>query len=72
MSDLKTETRAVLAGAYKASNPKGLLTHSAKVDASGDVVSVACKRVQIESLADAFAQDTTLAPTCPRCAKETR
>jgi hypothetical protein len=68
-NEMKTETRAVLAGAYKASNPRSLLTHTAVIDEAGNVVSVACGRVKLDSLADTYAQDISLPPTCLRCAR---
>ena len=64
---MKLETRAVLAGAYKATNPKSCLTHSVLVDESGNEQQVLCKGPKLEHIADPYAGPTDEPPTCPRC-----
>lgn len=66
------ETREVLATAYKAraiSRMRPMLSHAVEVDADRHAIRVLCGRVNLESIADRYAQDTTLPPTCRRCAK---
>ena len=66
------ETRAVLAAAY----PRYLLrkfkapflTHAVSIDEEGTEFQVLCGRVEINSIADAGAADTTKPPTCKVCA----
>ena len=63
------ETRAVLAGAYVSAMT--MLTHAVTVDADGRDASVLCKRVKLDSLADAYALTTEgrqAEPTCQVCA----
>lgn len=61
------ETREVLADAYRGRS-RTLLSHAVELTAAGDVVRVLCGRVALDSVADHYAQDTTLPPTCRRCA----
>lgn len=61
-----TETRGVLAGAYKGGR-RALLTHLVAVDASGFEVRVFCRGVRLDSVADHYdGSDETRAarPTC--------
>lgn len=60
------QTRAVLAGAYRA-RIAVTLTHAAELDAAGDPVRVLCGRVDPESLADPLAGDPSAPPTCATC-----
>jgi hypothetical protein len=62
----KTETRGVLAGAYRARrDEKATLTHSLVDGAEKSL----CGRVSEENLADAFSGDPNALPTCPACLK---
>ena len=64
----RIETRAVLAGAYREKREKQVfLTHSVKVDGSGELIRTFCGRVKLENLADEQASDPQAAPSCPRC-----
>lgn len=57
----------VLAGAYKASNPKSFLYH-ASTDGGASPV---CKRVKADSLADEYATEPEVtAPTCEHCRRK--
>ena len=64
---MNIETREVLADAYKGA-PKEMLSHSCEVSTNGAVKRVLCATVRPDSMADRYAQDTEIAPTCPRCA----
>jgi hypothetical protein len=66
-----TRTFGVLAGAYKAKNPKAYLTHVAEVDVNGYPVRVLCKRVNVDHLCPDWGV-TTDAPTCPVCLRMSR
>lgn len=72
------ETRSVLAGAYATNRarrmgrggttlPQTLLTHTVTLDERGAAASVLCNRVQLDSMCDPGAHDTSLPPTCPVC-----
>jgi len=64
------ETRGVLAGAYRESSPKSMLTHVVELDAEGNELRVLCRRVQLDSMADRYAGvDTTEPATCLVCAR---
>jgi hypothetical protein len=71
---VRWETRAVLAGAYRATRghspgpDRTTRTHLVGIDAAGNDVRVKCRGVKIDSLADTYAGDVNAAPTCPRCA----
>jgi hypothetical protein len=66
---VRWETRAVLAGAYRGKGlDRSTLTHLVGIDAAGNDVRVKCRGVKIDSLADPYASDPDVAPTCPRCA----
>lgn len=73
---VRWETRAVLAGAYRATKGGGpdrtTRTHLVGIDAAGNDVRVKCRGVQLDNLADPNAGDVDAAPTCPRCAKPAR
>ena len=62
---MNVETRAVLGAAYLPSDERVGLTHA--VDAETD--RPLCKRVKADNLADPYAQDPDLPPTCPVCLK---
>lgn len=65
---LHLETREVLAACYLGPNKGGsMLSHSVEVGADGMVIRVLCGRVSERSIADKYAQDTTLEPTCKPC-----
>lgn len=65
---LHLETREVLAACYLGPNKgRTMLSHSVEVGASGMVIRAICERVSPLSLADKYAQDTTLEPTCLIC-----
>ncbi len=68
------ETREVLAGAYLGPNKSRgrMLSHAAVVTEDGCLVSVLCRRVSVDSLADAKAQDILLPPTCDYCGRALR
>lgn len=67
-AELRCETRAVLAGAYKGRlGDRSMLTHSVIVWADGTPVTVLCRSVALASLADPHASDVNAAPTCDRC-----
>ena len=61
------ETRAVLAGAYRASLAS-TLTHLVEVDEPGGEVIRVWGCVKADNVADAEADDRTARPTCPKCA----
>ena len=62
------ETREVLAACYLGPNKgRTMLSHSCWIDRRGTVREVLCGRVSELSIADRFAQDTTLDPTCKPC-----
>lgn len=62
------ETREVLAACYLGPNKGGsMLSHSVEVGSDGMVIRVLCGRVSERSIADKYAQDTTLEPTCKPC-----
>ncbi len=62
------ETREVEAAAYLGPNKgRTMLSHSVEVGADGMVIRVLCGRVSELSIADKYAQDTTLDPTCKNC-----
>jgi hypothetical protein len=71
---VRWETRAVLAGAYRATRGhapgpnRTTRTHLVGIDAAGNDVRVKCRGVQLDNLADPYASDVNAAPTCPRCA----
>lgn len=72
---VRTQTRAVLAGAYKGrrASLKQLLTHTVLLDEKDQAVSVLCGRVELDSIADASSLDEqarAAAPTCQRCARQ--
>ncbi len=68
---LHLETREVLAAAYLGPNKgKTMLSHSCEVGASGMLIRVLCGRVSPLSIADKWAQDTTLEPTCKPCQRK--
>lgn len=62
------ETLSVLAGAYKASNPKSTLTHVVE-SVDGRWTRVLCStRVKLDSMCDyATDEDKVEPPTCPGC-----
>ena len=64
------ETRAVLAGAYPNSNKASFLTHAVETDVRGAGRRVLCDRVSLENIADSFADDPSLKPTCPVCRRK--
>jgi hypothetical protein len=75
MGGPRLEARAVLAAAYKAGTRARMLTHGVIVDAQGLDVSVLCRRVAFDSLADALSltpDDRTHVPTCRDCARQWR
>lgn len=62
------ETREVLAGAYRESNPKSFLTHTVDVATEKPI----CSRVKPDHIADAGSltpAERAAAPTCPVCAR---
>lgn len=62
------ETREVQAAAYLGPNKgRTMLSHSCWIDRRGLVREVLCGRVSELSIADRFAQDTALEPTCTTC-----
>lgn len=62
------ETREVEAAAYLGPNKgRTMLSHSCEIGNSGMLIRVLCDRVSSLSIADKFAQDTTLEPTCKVC-----
>jgi hypothetical protein len=62
------ETREVLAEAYLGPNKgRTMLSHSCEIGASGMLIRVLCGRVSPLSIADKFAQDIALEPTCKVC-----
>ena len=64
------QTRGVLAGAYRASDPKSFLTHAVIVDAEGRELAVVCKRVKLDSIADEYALpevERNERPSCTYC-----
>ena len=71
-TDRRYQTRSVLAGAYRDSSPKSLLTHLCDVTESDANCTAVCKRVADDHLVDmhGMAADALHAcPTCPTCAK---
>ena len=44
-----------------------MLTHRVLVDDSGAEEKVVCGTVKLDSIADVYAMDPTLPPTCPKC-----
>lgn len=60
-----TQTRGVLAAARKSTKGNDL-THVVNINAQGKV-TVLCKRVKPEHLADDCAEDVNSIPTCPVC-----
>lgn len=65
---METKTHAVLAGAYRGKGA-ALLTHSST---DGGETAL-CRSIKAGHLADEYADDSTAAPTCPRClAKDAR
>lgn len=62
LSNMRYETRAVLAGAYK-NNKQACLTHILDTETN----SVFCARTKPENLADPYATDIKAAPTCKMC-----
>jgi hypothetical protein len=72
MSDQIHQTREVLAAAYTGNRRRldgPLLTHTVRVTTAGVECAVLCKRVKLDSIADAHADPTGLnaPPTCPVC-----
>lgn len=65
------QTRDVLAAAYKGKRASlaAMRSHVVEVDVCGFPLRALCGRVEVESLADEFAADVSLAPTCAVCAK---
>lgn len=63
------QTREILAAAYKGRrvSQRVLLSHAVMLDNVGRPLRVLCGRVQLHSLADEWASEPTLPPTCPRC-----
>lgn len=64
----KFETRGVLAGAYRAADPKSFRTHVVEL-VNGHESRVLCKRVKLENLADPYAADPNAPATCAVCVK---
>jgi hypothetical protein len=63
------ETRAVLAGAYRAKGwERTTLTHSYDVDADRTL----CNRVPADSLCDTYGSDVDADPTCTACLDKLR
>lgn len=67
MNTARFETRAVLAGRYVKLDK--CLTHVVELDESGDEARVLCRKVKLDSICDAYADDTTAPATCTVCAK---
>lgn len=62
------ETREVEAAAYLGPNKgRTMLSHSCEIGASGMLIRVLCGRVSPLSIADRWAQDIGLEPTCKVC-----
>lgn len=65
---MRLETREVLAAAYLGPNKgRTMLSHSVEIGERGSIIRVLCDRVSPLSIADHYAQDTTLPPTCKTC-----
>jgi hypothetical protein len=58
-----SETRQVLAGAYRAGREESPRTHSFV----RGMATTLCKRIKADNLADANAGDSTARPTCLTC-----
>ncbi len=73
MNAAATETRSLLAGAYKGgrTNLKATLTHSVGVDADGrEADFTLCGKISSDKLSDHFgmtAAERAAAPTCKDC-----
>jgi hypothetical protein len=73
MSNMTHQTREVLAAAYPRGRCNGpMLTHTVRVTADGAEVALLCKRVKLDSIADANADPRGLdaPPTCPTCRRK--
>lgn len=67
------ETREVLGACYLGPNKgRTMLSHAVEISPEGEIIRVLCGRVSELSIADKYAQDTTLAPTCRHCAARLR
>jgi hypothetical protein len=66
----KVRSFGVLAGAYKAKNPKSLLTHACEVNERNYPVRVLCKRVDVDHIMPDY--DTGEGPTCPVCLRKVK